>query len=242
MADPLSSVFEQARQGPPRNADATPVEYRRGLPLGREFAMRILRSQPPTPEQLLVIRDVKPGVALVRGAAGSGKTMTVILRLKLLNGFWQRRLRDGHVSGPIRILILTYNRTLRGYVEELARDQVDASVNVEISTFGRWSTRLLPGRPMPGSDDHLRRLGRALDLPTPFLLEEAYYVMGRFLPAQLDEYLGARREGRGTTPRMEQPQREALLNEVIGPYTAWKENQGLFDWNDLAVESSPSRR
>ena len=167
--------------------------------------------------------------------------MTGILRLKLLNAFWQRRLRDGHVIGPIRILILTYNRTLRGYVEELARDQVDASVDIDISTFGRWSTRLLPGRSMPDANDHLRRLGSALDLPSRFLQEEADYVMGRFLPARFNDYLRARREGRGTTPRMEQPHRQALLDEVIRPYMDWKETQGLCDWNDLAVELAQSQ-
>ena len=29
--------------------------------------------------------------------------------------------------------------------------------------------------------------------------------------------------------------RERLLSEVVGPYSAWKEEHGLADWNDLAV-------
>jgi len=201
--------------------------------------MRILRSQPPTPEQLVVITDVREGAALVRGAAGSGKTMTAILRLKQLNAFWQRRLQDGYVDGPIRILLLTYNRTLRGYVEELARDQVEGVVDFRVSTFARWSLDILPDENLLQQDRQerqLRSLCKGLDLPDPFLLEEVDYVLGRFLPTDLDLYIDARRDGRGTTPRISRPQRQAILDTVVHPYTAWKQEHGVSDWNDLAVK------
>jgi superfamily I DNA/RNA helicase len=75
----------------------------------------------------------------------------------------------------------------------------------------------------------------ALPLDPGFLVEEAEYVMGRFLPDYLETYLGARRDGRGTAPRMERPMRQRLLAEVISPYRDWKAQKGLLDWNDLAV-------
>jgi DNA helicase IV len=81
--------------------------------------MRVLSDHKPTPEQLKVMVD-PTGVALIRGAAGSGKTSTALWRLRLLVGFWQSRVEHGHISGPIRVLVLTFNRTLRGYIDALA--------------------------------------------------------------------------------------------------------------------------
>lgn len=46
--------------------------------------MRILPAVPPTAEQLAILADTKPGYMLIRGAAGSGKTTTALLRLRQL--------------------------------------------------------------------------------------------------------------------------------------------------------------
>jgi DNA helicase IV len=76
--------------------------------------MRPLVEVRPTPEQLAIISRNRPGTELIRGAAGSGKTTTAFLSLRSLAGmFASRRLRQAD-SSPIRILALTYNRTLRG--------------------------------------------------------------------------------------------------------------------------------
>ncbi|MET9526990.1 hypothetical protein [Streptomyces coeruleorubidus] len=40
--------------------------------------MKVLRPTQPTSEQLTVITNHKPGVFVVRGAAGSGKTTTAL--------------------------------------------------------------------------------------------------------------------------------------------------------------------
>ncbi|MGK3944695.1 hypothetical protein [Streptomyces sp. RP5T] len=78
--------------------------------------MKMLRPSKPTSEQLTVINNYKPGVFVVRGAAGSGKTTTAPFRLRFTVGFWQRRHRDGFIDGTVRVLVLTYNRTLRGCI------------------------------------------------------------------------------------------------------------------------------
>ncbi len=44
--------------------------------------MKVLRPTQPTSEQLTVINNHKPGVFVVRGAAGSGKTTTALYRLQ----------------------------------------------------------------------------------------------------------------------------------------------------------------
>lgn len=107
--------------------------------------MKVLSNVTPTPEQALVIDDDAPDYWLIRGAAGSGKTTTALLRLKFLVRYWRDRREDLGLTGPVRVLVLTFNRTLRGYIDELARQQIQAGpeVDLEVSTFGGWSQGLL---------------------------------------------------------------------------------------------------
>jgi hypothetical protein len=50
----------------------------------------------------------------------------------------QREREDSDV--PVRVLVLTYNRTLRGYVEELVEAMVDTTrFELTLDTFGRWA-------------------------------------------------------------------------------------------------------
>lgn len=53
-----------------------------------------------------------------RRAAGSGKTTTALLRLReQIQVRLSRRERFGHDT-PVRVLVLTFNRTLEGYICE----------------------------------------------------------------------------------------------------------------------------
>ena len=60
-------------------------------------------------------------------------------------------------------------------------------------------------------------------------------MLTRFTPGDLASYLSARRDGRGIAPRVEQPLRRRLLDEVVAPYTEAKVRRGVMDWNDVAV-------
>lgn len=203
--------------------------------------MRILAEVPPTPEQLKILANTTPGFTLIRGAAGSGKTTTALLRLRHLCNYWtQRRARLG-LTDPVRVLVLTYNRTLEGYIAELARQQVvgHTGLHLEVSTFGKWARGVLGAPPILGYDHTeaaLKRLLRPVVTDLRYFSNEVEYVVGRFEAHRLDDYIDIKRVGRGSTPRVETPLRKRLLDEVIRPYNAQKLADGDRDWNDVALQ------
>lgn len=207
--------------------------------------MRVLHDVDPTPEQLTIIQGYQPGFVLIRGAAGSGKTTTAVLRLHHVTNMWRRQRERDESDEPLRVLVLTYNRTLRGYVEELVNEQVDTSrFELVLDTFGHWAWELLD-RPQVVEDrqreNRIVQLGFALGYPPEFLADEVDYVLGRFPHDRLEHYADPsktdtyERRGRGIVPRVERAQRERLLADVVYPYRQWLERQGLLDWNDVAV-------
>jgi len=196
----------------------------------------------PTAEQLALFSRNGPGVEIIRGAAGSGKTTTALLKLRSLAAFFINRARRQDNPDSVNILVLTYNRTLRGYINELTQQQLheEPLIHLEIQTFNYWARSLVSPRfaimSIDASMQALRGFSGALRLDSQFVVDEASYVLGRFLPDNLDEYLGARRDGRGIAPRMERPTRQLLLDTVIRPYIQLKRNNQLLDWNDLAIQ------
>lgn len=205
--------------------------------------MRLLSHVEASPEQMRILADTRPGFHLVRGAAGSGKTTTALLRLRQLCATRLSRRERLQLVDPVRVLVLTYNKTLQGYVGELARQQVSGSPGLilHVSTFSKWAVGMVGNeglvdrertRPAIGS------LAASVPLPIDFVIDEVEYLMGRFRPDELEDYLGARREGRGQAPRVERALRQRLLTDVVLPYIAHKEKQGWRDWNDIAAEAA----
>ncbi len=202
--------------------------------------MRALVEVSPTPEQLIIVSRNRPGIEVIRGAAGSGKTTTALLRLRALIGTFVSRKRRMQKKEPVRILVLTYNRTLRGYIRALARQQVSESdeIDLQISTFAKWAMENLEGPQIVSAraaKAKIGELGRKISLAGDFLLEEVDYVLGRFEHNKLDDYLSAQRVGRGITPRVDRTLREVILANVVEPYQKWKRHTGRVDWNDLAA-------
>lgn len=217
--------------------------------------MRVLTDVKPTSEQLTILTDYRPGFVLIRGAAGSGKTTTAVLRLRFVTGVWRRERKRGQSSDPVNALVLTYNRTLRGYVEALVEQQIGTGdIDLTLSTFGKWAWERL-GRPSMLSQ--ARRASKVWELASglgygrDFIVDEVDYILGRYQPAKLDNYANPRvrdtyeRRGRGASPRVDRGQRERILEEVIRPYQQWKLENGELDWSDLAVrmtEADPEKR
>lgn len=203
--------------------------------------MKVLKSVSPTDEQLKIISIIEPRIEIIRGAAGSGKTTTAILRLRGLIGSFVRQRRRTDATKPIRALVLTFNRTLRGYIEQLVFEQVQIGqgVDVEVDTFAHWAFHLL-SEPMLFQEEvrraRIKALGATLPLNGDFLCSEVDYITGLYLPEAWDDYLDARRTGRGAVPRLDRTLRQRILNEVIRPYADWKRLQGRGDWSDMEVQ------
>ena len=151
----------------------------------------------------------------------------------------RRRLRS---LDPVRVLVLTFNRTLRGYVEQLAKEHASvADVELTIETLSSWAIELRSrGKPNIIGDevgrDLLRRAGITSDIR--YFEGEIAYVLGRFPRERRHEYLDAARTGRGRTPFVPKALRAKLLSDVIEPYEEEKARLGKMDWQDVAHEAA----
>lgn len=199
--------------------------------------MKVLRAPRATPEQLRIIGDTRVGIEIIRGAAGSGKTTTALLRLRNLTDMLKAQHQRTGVGTAVKALVLTYNRTLSGYIEALAREQASrgGGVNLVVSTYAQWASNLAGNPKIQGfRGNSIARYAaqRGIKLQKAFLVSEVEYVLGRFSPKNYSSYLDVERTGRGIAPRVDRVTRERLL-EVIQDYRNENKKAGKIDWEDL---------
>lgn len=154
--------------------------------------------------------------------------------------FSARRVRQGD-SRPLRILVLTFNRTLAGYVRKLAEHQIASNVEVvlEIETFARWAMLALnfPDVQANAARAKLHSLAAGMPSITPdYVVKEVEYLLGRFEPARLEDYITSERTGRGPLPRVDRHLRRQILDKVVYPYQQWLIENNTNDWNNVAVQ------
>lgn len=207
--------------------------------------MRHLGRIKASPEQLKIISTNQYGAELIRGAAGSGKTTTAILRLTSLVDMMRAGKDRVDDESPVRALLLTFNSTLAGYVRALLDAQtLDEEHVVERYTFAKWSLSTL-GIDFTHANNQAKNARaflsglagrRFTELDPCFVVQEVEYLLGRFEPEALENYISKERTGRGALPRVNVDLRRRILDEVVYPYNRYLDRKGWIDWNRLAVK------
>ena len=208
--------------------------------------MRTLTNVTPTRDQLPILADDKPGFRIIRGAAGSGKTTAALMRIRQLCASRINRKTRLGLKQPVRILALTFNRTLRGYIRQLASEQVGQSkgLHLDVKTFAKWAKSIVGNRRIVDGVEYAGLVRPLLSnagvepQDIGYFTDEISHIIGRYPPSAREKYMDVRRTGRGRSPVVDKKMRAKLLTDVIAPYEARKEAIGKIDWSDLAIEAA----
>ena len=168
---------------------------------------------------------------IINGVAGSGKTLILLYRLRLLY----------HLYPQKRFLVLTHNRPLINDMQSrFFRLEGKLPVNIEWYTFMSWCKQRWPKQPawtdplsvkarqrvlQPVWQQHLRGTPISLRM----LTGEIDWIKDQ-LPMTQAEYLQADRRGRGF--RLSQEQRERAW-QAVEAYQQALDEQGRLDWGEV---------
>ncbi len=232
---------------PPR-LTAAQVEFLRGL-VAPEFCLEpVTAATPPRqldpvqmqvvttdlflpPSEQRLVRDLS--ARLVRGVAGSGKTLLLLMRAKLLR----------ELQPTWRILVLTFNRDLarflRSYVEKLGGDLSGA----EITHFHKWCRDLLVEagewqEPLQREErvalvaEAAHDVEKARSVSVATVAEEIAWIKEYMEPPFHEKYLAARRTGRRGGLR--ERERETIL-KVLRRYEELLGKKKCWDWEDVPL-------
>ncbi len=214
------------RQQNPRRLEAGLTAFL--LDYNQEIALKSDLEVPETAQ--LVTRDFR--VNIVNGVAGSGKTLILLYRLRLLYHFYPER----------QFLALTHNRPLiRDLESRFYRLEGKQPQNIQWETFNGWCRRLWINSGNAWIDPlSLSQRNKLLEqvwwetseqhtLPRRLFVSEIDWIKDQ-LPMQLEDYLNADRRGRGFALNAEQ--RRALWQAFLR-FQSLLEKQRMVDWNDV---------
>lgn len=198
----------------------------------------------PTPEgkQLEVLDLSLKGHVVVLGTAGSGKTTLALYRaIKLA------KCSDGD-----KVLLLTFNKTLVKYLEEISDGKLE---NIDVHNYHKFARGYLnsvgamptQGGIVPGAKTKLNLIAKALEdvIKTEgtvttlkrgkyFCFEEISWIQKMGIES-LDQYEQVKRIGRVGT-KLKREYRKYIYS-VFQRYLELRKEQGyLYDWEDIAQE------
>jgi hypothetical protein len=177
----------------------------------------------PMPEDLGEQLALNASVRLVRGVAGSGKTLILTRRAQYLAA--------QHPTW--RICVLTYNEPL---VRAL-RPQLSGAKNLQVRTFHSLCRQILkpclgwsdPCNPEGWLRHHLAEWPVAQKLGVEFVSDEIKWIKEVGFKGRT-AYLNAPRKGRGRA--LQRVWREQIC-DALEAYQRWLEKQKAFDWADV---------
>lgn len=194
----------------------------------------------------------------IKGVAGSGKTTVALYRAKHLID------TQGNLFQEAEVAIFTYNKTLVKYIKaimpqisggynidtEEIKPKKPIGLNVFITNFHSWAFKFLKshGEDLSGRiiQDNIatmfinqaktehNKIGNNITSKTPqFLLEEVSWIKGKAFELK-EEYLDAKRSGRGTNDRVTKLDKEGIWDIYTKYITKLKERK-LVDYDDYAL-------
>lgn len=170
-------------------------------------------------------KDISQNIAirLVRGVAGSGKTLVLIQRARYLAAQYPEW----------DIVVLTFNNALKRHLESVFR-----GTSIKAMTFHGLCKRLLggsihwaPQNARDWLDEHSNDFPIVRELSPRFIEEEFKWIKDIGL-ANRKSYFKIERRGRGGQGRLGRRQRE-LVYDVLLAYQAHLRDNQAFDWGDI---------
>lgn len=201
-----------------------------------------------TGEQKRILTLPLQNPILIKGVAGSGKTTVAIHRAKHLI------LSNNDLFSTMHIGIFSYTKSLVKYVQNILDDSSFSS-KIAVTTFHKWAYSFLYNnnfwtnhRTLSDKNEiesiincillDLRRQHptRVILLKsTAFYIEEISWLKGRLIFNKQD-YIDAKRTGRGTADRVTASDKE-LIWAVYASYCSKLKELSLVDFDDYAIES-----
>jgi len=168
---------------------------------------------------------------IINGVAGSGKTLILLYRLRLLY----------HLYPDKRFLVLTHNRPLNRDLEgRFARLEDCSPENIEWRTFNGWCYHHWPKQPKWTEPLKLSARRKVIEeiwqgylqnsSVSPHMFQSEVDWMKDQVPLSRAEYLSADRRGRGFPLNAEQRQN---VFDASQAYQLSLEKRGALDWADV---------
>jgi hypothetical protein len=230
-ADKPAIILDDQQERIVTEAPRAPVAEKAAEPVPAVQDM-LLRTQEPAAEE--EVEEELPAldqsivfnasIRLVRGVAGSGKTLVLTRRAQYLAAQYPEW----------RMCVLTFN-------DELARS-LRASLkgvrNIKrVTTFHSMCAGLLkgivqwktPSKPDGWIKNHIERFPVAQELGADFVSREITWIKETGI-SERSAYLACERKGRGSGLRTA---RRRQLYDVLTAYEAWLSEEKAFDWADV---------